>query len=176
MSYARRNFSLAALLSFLCLPVAAATVYKSTDENGVVTFSDVKPEEDTLVEMVVIDNQARPPSEQEQQRLEQMRETTDRMAADRMAREKHRVDMRQAEAEVLAAQQSQDYSPYYDYGPTIYSSGYGNRRWRRDRPWPEHPVVRPPLLPPGGYRPPVSSFPAPHIRPLFIPKTRGSIR
>jgi hypothetical protein len=176
-----RTFHFLPLLALLYgLPTAAATVYKSVDENGVVTYSDTRPAQDIGVETMIIDVDAPELTEQEQQqRLVDMRETTDRMAADRMAREKHRAEMREIQAQT-AAQQA-PYPEYYD-SPTIYS-GYYDTPVRR--PWrhpgylrPEHPMPRPPLRPPGhNVRPlPDNNFPAPHIRPLFTPTVRGGPR
>ena len=90
---------LPALVLLCCLPAGAATVYRTVDENGVVSFSDMRPAGDTPVETMVINAQAPQVSEAAQQRLQDMRETTDRMATDRMAREKHRAEMRQLQAQ-----------------------------------------------------------------------------
>jgi len=166
-----------------CLPGLAATVYKSIDEKGVVHFSDTPPEEGVLLEELIIDIPESPDADQTQQRLEEMRKTTDRMAADRMAREKHRAEMRELQARTDALRTPQ-YTPVDDYYPTVYTGGYGyydypypyRRYYRRvDRPRPGHPIARPPLRPGAGpsYE---DNFPAPHIRPLFTPKTRGAPR
>jgi hypothetical protein len=174
---------LSALALLYCLPSLAATVYKSIDEQGVVRFSDAPPQNEILLETVVIDNQASLSSEQAQQNLQNMRETTDRMAADRMAREKHRAEMRELDVQAEAIQAPQ-YPEYYE-DRTTYSGSYNYRTtpyWRRPgHVRPVHPIARPPLRRPGhrprGIEPfPVSNFPAPHIRPLFTPKVRGSAR
>jgi len=161
------------------LPGYATTVYKSVDERGVVTFSDSPPEDSTLVEAVEIDVPPAPDGAQAQQRLEDMRETTDRMVADRMAREKHRAEMRELQAKTDAMQAPQ-YYPEDDYYPTLYSGGYYNYAYPYRRPYrrggyvrPEHPISRPPLRPDTSY---MDNFPAPHIRPLFTPRTRGAPR
>jgi len=168
------------LLALLhCLPGDAATVYKSIDDRGVVTFSDSPPVDGTFVETVEIDIPVSPDGGQTQPRLEDMRETTDRMAADRMAREKHRAEMRELQAKTEAMQTPQ-YYPADEYYPAVYTGGYYNygypprRHYRRGgHVRPEYPVGRPPLRPPvdAAYE---DRFPAPHIRPLFTPKTRGS--
>jgi hypothetical protein len=135
------------LLTLLCcLPGQAATVYKTVDEDGVVSFSDTKPISDEPVETLKINGQAPPVSADEQQRLEDMRETTDRMAADRMAREKQRAELRQQQAQASPAQP--DYTDYM--GSSSRNSdnyGYYGYPVRRPvlRPIPVHPIVRPPV-------------------------------
>jgi len=168
-----------------CGPAVAATIYKSVDANGVVTFSDTKPEHDVLVETMVIEVQEPPPSELTQQRLQDMRETTNRMAADRMAREKHRAQMRQLEAQRAEQESPQELIEYYD-SPVVYT-GYSPYPARR--PWrppnhhrPEHPIVKPPLLPPGQQYPlstrplPVNDYPANLIRRHYDPKVRAALK
>lgn len=167
-----------------CLPGFAATIYKSIDENGVVSFSDTKPTEDILVETVVIDEQAASPGGQEQQRLQDMRETTDRMVADRMAREKHRAELRQLDAQEDARQAAQDVPDYVDNAP-IYTGYYDypvRRPWRPHYPRPDHPIAHPPLRPPvpqhpPGMRPlPGNDYPASLIRKSYDPKVREAFR
>ena len=114
-----------------------------------------------------------------------MRETTDRMANDRMAREKHRAEMRELQVQTEAARLP-GYSDDYYEDNTIYSgySGYSNyynypkrRHWRRPgHGRPTHPIARPPLRPHPVTHPSTDNFPAPHIRPLFTPRTRGAPR
>lgn len=181
MKAPHRYHWLPALALVYCLPGLAATVYKSVDQDGVVTFSDTAPRENILLEEVEINFSSAPPSGEVQQRLEDMRETTDRMATDRMAREKHRAEMRELQAKTDAMQAPQypeSYSGQDD--PLIYTSGYYGYdypyRYRRPghgRPIP--PIYRPPLRPPGA-APDTENFPAPHIRPLFTPRTRGAPR
>jgi hypothetical protein len=45
---------LPALVLLCCLPAGAATVYRTVDEHGVVSFSDTRPAGDTAVETMVI--------------------------------------------------------------------------------------------------------------------------
>jgi hypothetical protein len=80
------------------LQAQTATVYRSVDEQGVVTFSD-QPPADSPADVIEIDVAAPEPDPQLEARLEAMRETTDRMAADRREREQHRAELR-----ALAAQ------------------------------------------------------------------------
>lgn len=55
-----------------------------------------------MVEKLVIGAQAPQQGALEAQRLEEMRETTDRMVADRMAREKHSAEVEKLQAETRA--------------------------------------------------------------------------
>lgn len=162
-----------------------ATIYKSVDANGVVTFSDTQPEQAVLVETLEIDVQEPPEGELAQQRLQDMRETTDRMAADRMAREKHRAEMRQLDAQIARQEAPRDVTEYYD-APVVFGGYYpypARRPWRHpDHPRPEHPIVRPPLLPPAhtnrptSTRPPPSAdYPASLVRRHYDPKVRASL-
>jgi hypothetical protein len=125
----------------------AATVYKTVDEDGVVSFSDTKPVSEEPVETLKINAQAPPVSAEEQQRLEDMRETTDRMAADRMAREKQRAEVRQQQAQTAPAQP--DYTDYMGSGRNSDYYGYYGYPVRRPvvRPRPVHPIARPPVRP-----------------------------
>lgn len=175
-----------ALLLLCCLPGYAATIYKSIDENGVVSFSDTRPAEHLLLETVVIDEQRSPSSEQTQQRLQDMRETTDRMVADRMARERHRAELRQLDAQTNAQQAARDLSNRVDSSPTF--TGVNTwpvyqpwRPWRPGhRPRPDHPIARPPLRPPVNTRPPGirplpgNDYPASLIRKSYDPKVRDA--
>jgi len=86
--------TLALLLLVVAVSTLAATVYKTVDAKGVVTYSDTPPVGEVEVETLEIDVQAAAPSQGAQEQLESMRETTDRMVADRQQREKHRAQMR----------------------------------------------------------------------------------
>ncbi|RLA56183.1 MAG: DUF4124 domain-containing protein [Gammaproteobacteria bacterium] len=141
------------LLTLLCCTYGqAATVYKTVDEDGVVSFSDAKPVSDGPVETLKINAQEASPgsAEQEEQRMKDMRETTDRMAADRMAREKQRDELRQQQPQPAPPQS--DYSDYMGYssGSSGYNGYYGypvRRPVLRPGPKPEHPIARPPIRP-----------------------------
>jgi hypothetical protein len=174
------------VLSLLyCLPGFTATIYKSIDESGVVRFSDTLPTAGILVETFDIDERATPSVEQEQQRLQDMRETTDRMIADRMAREKHRAELRQLAAQTQAQKAAQTL-PEADNSTTIYPGYYGFpvRRpwWPSHRPRPKYPIVHPPLLPPVEERPPNirplpgNDYPASLIRRYYDPKVQEAFR
>lgn len=163
-------------------PLAAATVYRTVDDNGVVSFSDTRPPGETTVETLHIEAPAPQPDSTGQERLQAMRETTDRMAADRREREKHRAELRQ-----LQAQSQPQYVTEY-LTPPLYTGSYGGY-YRRNHyrpgngqrpgigPRPEHPDVRPPLRPPqgraaardfGGY----NNYPASLIRRSYPPPVR----
>lgn len=161
-----QRFLLAMLLACSTTSLAT-TVYKTVDENGVVSFSDTPTEADAEVVKI-----ATPPAQSPEKHLadlEAMRETTDRMAEDRREREKHRAELRQ-----LAAQNSIPQYPVQpvsnDYYYPIYSPRYpGNGRppyHPGHRPEPEHPIARPPLLPDSG---PVRPNNSQLMRPMLTP-------
>jgi hypothetical protein len=131
----------------------ATTVFKSVDENGVTSFSDTAPDTDAPVETIKIDVQPPRDPELSRQNLEAMRETTDRMAKDRREREEQRAELRKQQTQAT----SQPY--YYDnsggsIGAVGYSSSYrrhyrrpiGRYWWPINKPHPEHPIHRPPMV------------------------------
>ena len=165
------------LLAFFlhCPPGLATTVYKSMDETGAVSFSDTLPEDSPAIETfeITIHEAA---STDSTELLEEMRQTTHRMAADRREREKHRAEMRQLQLHNSRQKNKPVYPPHYDTITSSYSTAGSYYRYPLKRPaWPRHPIVRPPLRPPN-HGNPVEYFPAPHIRPLFAPRTRGAAR
>ena len=137
---------------FLGAAIAQAqTVYRTVDESGVVSFSDTPPAGEAAVEKLAID--VAPPQDPEEysERLDDMRETTDRMAEDRRAREKHRAEMRE-----IAARETRRQQPSQPGLVDQYSTGWsgtggyyyqpGRPPWRPGyRPRPEPPIHRPPL-------------------------------
>ena len=142
------------LLALLFLLVAASaqsqTVYRTVDESGAVSFSDTPPNGDQEVEQLEL--QVAPPQDPEaySQRLEDMRETTDRMAEDRRAREKHRAEMRELAARNNTQQASNGPTMVDHYSTGWSTGGYyyrpGRPPWRPGyRPKPEHPIYRPPV-------------------------------
>ena len=124
-------------------PLSAQTVYKSV-ENGVTTFSDAPPSDDTPVETIVLEVPAPADDPQLTERLEQMREATDRMAADRREREAHRATLREQQAVPVP-------EPAAEPPAVIAAGGY----------WQAPPSYWPPFRPP--YRPP-------HVRPPMRPQ------
>tara|TARA_R110002110_G_scaffold330339_1_gene541603 strand:+ start:23536 stop:24069 length:534 start_codon:yes stop_codon:yes gene_type:complete len=141
-----------------CSYSIGATVYRTVDENGVVSFSDTQPENHAgEVEQLQIDVTDPQLSDADRQRLEDMRKTTDLMAADRREREQHRAELRQqALATQLAEQAAQEASDQPEY--IRYATGnYGYNHHRPYRPWqhwhqppkPFPPIAKPPLRPMG---------------------------
>lgn len=152
------------ILLLSCLTAQAQTVYRSVDETGAVSFTDTPPVDEQDVEEVRLNVAAPQDPEAYQQSLEDMRETTDRMADDRREREKHRAEMREIAARNASQQQHQEPQTLVDHYSTAwsYDSGYYNRPgrppWRPGyRPKPEQPIYRPPMQPdpgrPGSGRP-----------------------
>lgn len=147
---------LLALLAYSTVSLGQATVYKSVDEQGVVTFSDTPPANPADAEQMQINTPPPSSTGEYEQNLEAMRETTDRMAADRREREKHRAEMRELQARTSQQRDSYDYRDYdYVSGYRSYGgSGYyrpgspGKPPWRPGhKPKPEHPIARPPHRP-----------------------------
>ena len=173
---ARRRAGVDLILALLlggALSAGAATVYRSVDENGVVTYSDTVPENGSEVETLVIDVPTPQLTESEQDRLEAMRETTDRMIADRERREKHRAELRQQQA--ASRPQVVEYiQPAYDgdsYYPVYYPYPVHRPGWR-----PPYPVPRPPVrpVPPGKVIGPGYDYPASLIRQGYSPQVRAA--
>ncbi len=158
-----------------CLPCLAATVYRTVDANGVVSFSSTKPEGDAPVETLVIDTLAPQPGDAERQRLQAMREIAERMAADRMAREKHRAELRLLQAQAQRRYQAPeqplpDNTRHYIGYPSGYPRYYtypARRPWKHGhRPWPEYPPAWPsPHRPRQDHRPGSPSRPLAAINP-----------
>lgn len=175
--------SVLASLMLAAAPVFSATVYKTVDENGVVSYSDTAPAPEQEAEVMVIDVQAPQDSESAQEQLEAMRETTDRMVADRQQREKHRAEMRKLQAENEPPPQAIEYGAPVD-NSGIYTGYYPYPVYRPGggyRPRPGHPIARPPLRPrPPGYPPrediisPGHDYPASLIRRGYSPPVRAA--
>lgn len=126
-------------LLLMPLPLVSQTVYRSV-EDGVVTFSDQPPDDAETaeaIELLVPEVSADPDLEA---RLAAMRESTDRMAEDRRAREKHRAELR-ATRTASAAGATQVPDPRVVYGGG-YWPGYIGGPVR-----PRPPLHRPPLRP-----------------------------
>lgn len=142
------------LILLVALSAHAQTVYRSVDETGAVSFSDTPPADEQAVEELTLN--VAPPQDPEayEQSLEDMRETTDRMAEDRREREKHRAEMRELAARTASNQQASQQSlvDHYSTSWSSTGSGYyyrpGRPPWRPGyRPKPEHPIYRPPVMP-----------------------------
>ena len=147
--------ALVALLVSSCGVAQAQTVYKSVDDKGNVTFSDAPPADDRAVERMELNVPAPAAPEEQAQYLQDMRETTDRIAADRREREKHRAEVRELNARAQsysATGKGQSESTVDDYyttvpGYTVRSGYYYGPHRPGYKPRPEHPVTRPPLRP-----------------------------
>ncbi|MEE4277019.1 MAG: DUF4124 domain-containing protein [Halieaceae bacterium] len=118
-SLALASLALAAAWS-LAGPTSAQTVYRSIQNDGVTSYSDTPPTE-REAEKIVIDTPAPSADASLEERLTAMRETTDRMAEDRRARERHRAELRALRAPTTepdpppaAAAQ-----PVYTYWPAV---------------------------------------------------------
>jgi hypothetical protein len=152
---------------------AAATVYKTVDENGTVSFSDTPPAPGVPVEVLRIDVPASQSTAVYLEQLEVLRAATDRMAADRREREKHRAELRELRART--ASHTPDTPGGAIYLPPLYYPAYPlhpRPPWRPGyRPRPEHPIARPPLHPAHG-----ASGSANHqlMRPLVSSSRGGS--
>ncbi|MFT4614941.1 MAG: hypothetical protein ACI9NT_002093 [Bacteroidia bacterium] len=113
------------MVALLCPVFAfASTVYRTVDEHGAVYFSDTPPVGLIRVDTLEINTATPLQSEATEERLQAMRETTDRMVADRMARERHRSEIRKLGSEpdlnraALASvptEQDRYYSEPYSY-------------------------------------------------------------
>lgn len=166
---------LASPLCVIAPATLAATVYKTVDAEGRVTYSDQPPGEGEVAEVLDIQLPERNPSDVEDDlaRIEAMRETTDRMAADRREREAARAKAR-AEAEAARATAYQPDSPDYYYPDNYYggsistSSRYSYSGWRGGIYIGNGPVrPRPPYARPPHHRPPHGR--PPNVRPPFRP-------
>ncbi len=139
------------LVSLFAVAGETQTVYRRVDEHGTVSFSDTPPAQGELAEPLVLRIPQSQSADEYRQNLEDMRETTDRMAADRRAREQHRAELREIEARAEAARQAAAQPPVqqHDDGWYFSTGGYYYRPgWRPGyRPHPVHPIapVQPPL-------------------------------
>lgn len=149
-----------AILLLASLEGGATTIYKSVDAQGRVTFSDQPPPADEVVD--VYEYREPPPSRSalDEERIEAMREVTERMAADRREREANRTRARTTGRHPQSASgggngfYDDDYGDY-DYSPGFYA-GYGpavhHRRVHKRRPGIHPPIARPPIArPPTGW-------------------------
>ncbi len=147
----------AATLYAIALVADPATIYKSVDEYGNTRFSDTPPGDGSATEIIQV-NSAEPLSDaQYRARLDDMRQTTDRLVAARQERERLRAELRQAAVdeaastptmEPAAAEDWRDdgsYYPYPVYAPYPRARNqphYGRPHYR--------PYLSPPWRQPGG--------------------------
>jgi hypothetical protein len=124
----------------------AATVYKTVDENGVVGFSDTPPIDSGSAEVLQFTPALSNSPEEYSAWLEQMRDATNRMAADRREREKHRVKLREARSRTAAYQEPQSQTAASDQGVHYpYNRPVTRPSWRRNHHSNTHPIIYSPL-------------------------------
>ena len=146
-------------LLLMIAPAHATTVYKTVDAEGKVTFSDQPPAASQVAEILHFNSPEPVADHVLRERIELMRQATDRMVADRLAREAARAERRRVNPapSTTVVYQDSDIWPIY--------------RGRPHRPWvrpPGHrpPSVRPPVHPPQplpSFRP-GNSYPASLVR------------
>ncbi len=132
-----------------CAPASAADVYRWVDADGVVHFSQWKPESaDDTVETVAIDESATQGVGGDLYPVEDLSAEIDALRAEREEARAKRAASRQPEPPVVIYQE-----PAYPNLWPVYRPGGGNRPQRPDRPRPQ-PLPRPSppasLKPPGG--------------------------
>jgi len=83
---------LAAILALVTTPfhAFAGTVYKYRDEKGAITFSDTPPAHTSKYEEIHVKSHAPSDPQAHRMAMEQMTQTSDRLQADRLLREKSR--------------------------------------------------------------------------------------
>ncbi len=125
----------------------ADTVYRWEDDKGQVHFSDQPPADEAGVETLNYQSAPSVDAETTANNLAAMRETTDRMAADRREREAHRAALQQQAA-------AQATVVYYDepYNPAVIWAGPPRHHHRPRPPW----------------KPPMKAQPAPEPYPAKL--------
>jgi hypothetical protein len=155
------------LLVLLSPSLLAQTVYKSV-EGGVTTFSDSPPKNG---EAEVLEIDVPPPAVDglAEERLAEMRETTDRMVKDRRDREKYRAQMRESQRSAAAVMTAPTPAPVASWSQGFWP-GFG-------RPIRPRPPFRPgrPISPgrPGAAAPPGWSVMQPGNSQLMRPIVSG---
>lgn len=138
---------LAALYAFPVFPQGeSTTIYRTVNEQGVVEFSDSPPPEGVSAQRLDVPHAIPVDTERARANLEAMRETTDRLAADRRAREsgpgRSPIVFLEAPAELVpAARQETRLERESLYLPPVYYPR------RPQRPWHPRPPFRPDLVP-----------------------------
>jgi hypothetical protein len=154
----------------ICLPCNAATVYKSVDARGRVTFSDTPPEQAVSVQILEVQAQTAHDPELYLQRMAVMTEVTDKIAAARLQREKLRLSAKSSGRELGAGDFAVQGGAYYDnYNNNYASSGYYNGVRRHHRKRPVHPIVYPPKPQLRGAAQ-VNQYPASLVRRSYSPR------
>ena len=145
----RNRWMLAVALAY-ALPALGATVYKTVDADGKVSYSDTPPPQGVAAEVIETRDAYAGPDPDTAERLQQMRETTDRLRADRLEREQARA---LPPAPAYPDYPEEDDSAQHDDGEDRWLLPYypPYRRWHGggDRPPPRPPYARPEPLPSG---------------------------
>lgn len=132
--YAARALATAAVFLTCLSTQAGTTVYKHIDANGTPYFTDRPPTtvDPEAIEVLSIDPAQPSDTARYQAELNAIRETTDRMAADRREREKHRAELRALQAHANPPQ------PTYviDRGYPVYGRRWGGGYWPPLKPRP----------------------------------------
>ncbi len=165
---------LSGVLAFACAATAGpTTVYRTVDEQGVVGFSDKPPADPAAAEVIAVNPPRAAPAAESLQYLEAMRETTERMAADRREREARRDAARERSVDRAVAAEERQAPPDVRYEYIYLPTRAPFRPWRSGL-YPPHrpyPVPQRPL-PEGGIKafgPPANSQ---LMRPL-LPRDRN---
>ncbi len=166
MQHRRCQYLTLALGLLLAGAAGATTVYRTVDRFGAVSFSDTPPAH-AAIPAETLQISASPGSEDDTTaaRLEEMRETTARMIASRMARERHRAELRKLHAETDLSRAALD-APYPEEDYTVYREPLYLTPYRR------HPVGHRPRPPLRAAPAPRSSYPASLIRRHYNPQVR----
>jgi Domain of unknown function (DUF4124) len=129
------------LLIAWSLTVAADsdTVYKTVGEDGVVSYSDTPPALGQAATTLVFEQPASLSDDEYQQRMDNLRRSTDRMERSRKERESDRLEQHQYVASPVAQQPPAQVEIYNRYYPT---SSYSRNPYYRPRPplRPVHPI------------------------------------
>lgn len=133
-------------------PAQGATVYRTVDAGGKVSFSDTPPPPGSATEVIEMRDTHAGPDPEAAERLEQMRATTDRLREDRLAREQERA-LPPAPAYPGYPEPAQEDSARRDEAqPWLLPYYPPYRRWHGGgdhRPWPRPPYAEPEPLPSG---------------------------
>lgn len=164
---------------FTAVAAHGDTVYKTVGEDGVVSYSDVPPDDAAQAEVMEFTAPEPVSAEEYQKRMEAMTASTDRMAADRREREAHRAQMKSMQQQQVAYSEPAESAGSVIYSGSYMGSYYPRRPWRHPpwrpghRPKPEHPIAGPPLRGEhGGY----GKQNAQLMRPMASGKSRASQR
>lgn len=145
--------------------LAAQEVYRSVDEHGVVTFSDVATEDAVLLELPVTEVRQDALAELEA-RIALQLEVAKSLEESRLAREAARTEriaaLADSEPRTIYYREEDRYLDGWGYwGGGYWGGGYGPGHRPGHRP----PRPMPPIEPPAETRPPSRPVPLPPLRP-----------